>query len=298
MATVAFIGLGNMGGPMAVNLAKAGCDVRAFDLSEEALAMVAEQGVYAASSAVDAVKGVEAVVTMLPAGRHVLQLYLDEQNGILQHLPENCLILDCSTIDAQSARQLAKAAAERGLAAMDAPVSGGVAAAQAGSLTFMCGGDSAHFERAKAILAGMGKNIFLAGDSGAGQVAKMCNNMLLAIHMIGTSEALQLGVNNGLDPSVLSDIMLASSGRNWSLEVYNPYPGVQENSAASNNYKPGFMVDLMIKDLGLAMENSLHSGSTVPMGSLARSLYKAHGLAGHGNKDFSSILNILRDDHA
>ncbi len=296
MATVAFIGLGNMGGPMAVNLAKAGCAVRAFDLSEEALAMVAEQGVYAASSAVDAVKGVEAVVTMLPAGRHVLQLYMDEKNGILQHLPENCLILDCSTIDAQSARQLAKAASERGLAAMDAPVSGGVAAAQAGSLTFMCGGDSAQFERAKAILGGMGKNIFLAGDSGAGQVAKMCNNMLLAIHMIGTSEALQLGVNNGLDPSVLSDIMLASSGRNWSLEVYNPYPGVQENSAASNNYKPGFMVDLMIKDLGLAMENSLHSGSAVPMGSLARSLYKTHGLAGNGNKDFSSILNILRGD--
>ncbi len=296
MASVAFIGLGNMGGPMAVNLAKAGHKVIAYDLAESALAAVKKQGVDVAVSAAEAARGVDAVISMLPAGKHVLQLYLDEATGILPQLADGCLILDCSTIDAESARKLASAAAMRGVAAMDAPVSGGVAAAQAGTLTFMCGGDAEHFERAKALLSGMGKNIFLAGDHGAGQVAKMCNNMLLAIHMIGTSEALQLGANNGLDPKVLSEIMLASSGRNWSLEVYNPYPGVQENSAASKGYQPGFMVNLMIKDLGLAMENSLQSGSTVPMGSLARSLYAAHGIAGNGQKDFSSILNLLRDE--
>lgn len=294
MATVAFIGLGNMGGPMAVNLARAGHTVVAFDLVEAALLAVKEQGVKVASSAADAVKNAEVVISMLPAGRHVLQLYLDEATGILPALAEGCLILDCSTIDADSARKLAGAGAERGIAVMDAPVSGGVAAAQAGTLTFMCGGSAEHFERAKTVLSAMGKNIFLAGDNGAGQVAKMCNNMLLAIHMIGTCEALQLGVNNGLDPKVLSEIMLASSGRNWSLEVYNPYPGVQENSAASKGYKPGFMVDLMIKDLGLAMENSLQSKSTVPMGSLARSLYAAHGIAGNGQQDFSSILKLLQ----
>lgn len=294
MATVAFIGLGNMGGPMAVNLARAGHIVVAFDLVEAALSAVKEQGVKVATSAAEAVQGADAVISMLPAGRHVLQLYLDERSGILSLLSENCLVLDCSTIDADSARKLAAAGAQRGVAVMDAPVSGGVAAAQAGTLTFMCGGAAEHFERAKTLLSGMGKNIFLAGDNGAGQVAKMCNNMLLAIHMIGTSEALQLGANNGLDPKVLSEIMLASSGRNWSLEVYNPYPGVQENSAASKGYQPGFMVDLMIKDLGLAMENSLQSKSAVPLGSLARNLYAAHGIAGNGQKDFSSILTFLQ----
>mgnify|MGYP000235814628 CR=1 FL=1 len=294
MARVAFIGLGNMGGPMAVNLAGAGHDVVAFDLSRGALTAVKSKGVSVADSAAAAVKAAEAVITMLPAGRHVLQLYLDPESGILPLLDKGCLILDCSTIDADSARKLAAAAAQRNLIAMDAPVSGGVAAAQAGTLTFMCGGDADHFERARALLSAMGKNIFLAGSNGAGQVAKMCNNMLLAIHMIGTSEALQLGANNGLDPKVLSEIMLASSGRNWSLEVYNPYPGVQENSAASRGYQPGFMVNLMIKDLGLAMENSLQSNSAVPMGALARSLYAAHGIAGNGEKDFSSILESLQ----
>ncbi|MBB3046120.1 3-hydroxyisobutyrate dehydrogenase [Litorivivens lipolytica] len=294
MSTVAFIGLGNMGGPMAINLAKAGHTVTAFDLSEKALAAVKAEGVNIAASAADAIAGAEAVISMLPAGQHVLAVYLDEETGILKQLNKGALVLDCSTIDADSARALAKAGAELGVGVMDAPVSGGVAAAQAGTLSFMCGGSAEDFERAKAILAGMGKNIFHAGDNGAGQVAKMCNNMLLAIHMIGTAEALQLGANNGLDPKVLSEIMLASSGRNWSLEVYNPYPGVQENSAASKGYQPGFMVDLMIKDLGLAMENSIDSKSSVPMGSLARSLYTAHGMAGNGQKDFSSILNLLR----
>lgn len=294
MAKVAFIGLGNMGGPMAVNLVKAGHDVLAFDLSEAAMAAVKQEGVAVAASAAEAVASAEFVISMLPAGRHVLQLYLNEDDGILKQLDKRALVLDCSTIDADSARKLAAAGADQGIAVIDAPVSGGVAAAQAGSLTFMCGGAEADFERARTVLSAMGKSMFRAGDNGAGQVAKMCNNMLLAIHMIGTSEALQLGANNGLDPKVLSEIMLASSGRNWSLEVYNPYPGVQENSAASKGYKPGFMVDLMIKDLGLAMENSIASKSAVPLGSLARSLYTAHGIAGNGDKDFSSILNFLR----
>ena len=294
MSTVAFIGLGNMGGPMAINLAKAGHSVTAFDLSDKALTAVKTEGVNTASSARAAIEGVDAVISMLPAGQHVLSVYLDETKGILKSLPKGALVLDCSTIDAESARELAVAGAELGIGVMDAPVSGGVAAAKAGTLSFMCGGEAEDFERARAILSGMGKNIFHAGDHGAGQVAKMCNNMLLAIHMIGTSEALQLGANNGLDPKVLSEIMLASSGRNWSLEVYNPYPGVQENSAASKGYQPGFMVDLMIKDLGLAMENSISSKSSVPLGSLARSLYTAHGLAGNGPKDFSSILNLFR----
>ena len=176
---------------------------------------------------------------------------------------------------------------------MDAPVSGGVAAAAAGTLAFMCGGEAATFEKARVILAGMGKNIFHAGPAGAGQVAKGCNNMLLAIHMIGTCEALEMGVRNGLDPAVLSEIMLASSGRNWSLEVYNPYPGVMEKAPASNGYKPGFMVDLMAKDLGLAMDIASQSGVDNQMGQLARDLYTRLQGAGMGQQDFSSVLTLL-----
>ena len=177
---------------------------------------------------------------------------------------------------------------------MDAPVSGGVAAAAAGTLAFMCGGDAETFEKAKVVLEAMGKNIFHAGPHGAGQVAKGCNNMLLAIHMIGTCEALEMGARNGLDPSVLSDIMLASSGRNWSLEVYNPYPGVMPNAPASNDYQPGFMVDLMVKDLGLAMEIAEQSSVDNRMGQLAQSLYEAHQHGGNGQRDFSSVLELLK----
>lgn len=178
---------------------------------------------------------------------------------------------------------------------MDSPVSGGVAAAAAGTLAFMCGGDAATFEKARLILKDMGKNIFHAGPAGAGQVAKGCNNMLLAIHMIGTCEALEMGARNGLDPKVLSDIMLASSGRNWSLEVYNPYPEVMPTAPASNDYKPGFMVDLMVKDLGLAMEIAQHCDVDNRMGQLAQSLYSEHQEAGNGQRDFSSILRRLQN---
>ena len=265
MANVAFIGLGNMGGPMAVNLVKAGHDVTVFDLSQAALDQLQEAGASVAASAAEAATGVDYVISMLPAGKHVAGTYLGE-GGLLAQLDASTTILDCSTIDAATARKVGEAAAELGIGFMDSPVSGGVAAAAAGTLAFMCGGSAETFEKARLVLQDMGKNIFHAGPAGAGQVAKGCNNMLLAVHMIGTCEALEMGARNGLDPRVLSEIMLASSGRNWSLEVYNPYPGVMETAPASNDYQPGFMVDLMLKDLGLALEIAEQSDVDNPMG--------------------------------
>lgn len=293
MSKVAFIGLGNMGGPMAVNLIKAGHTVTVFDLSEAACEQLREAGAAVADSALEAAQGVDYVLSMLPAGKHVAGVYLGE-DGLLAQLDASTTVLDCSTIDAATARQVGEAAAELGIGFMDSPVSGGVAAAAAGTLAFMCGGQAETFEKAKLILQDMGKNIFHAGPAGAGQVAKGCNNMLLAIHMIGSCEALEMGARNGLDPKVLSEIMLASSGRNWSLEVYNPYPGVMENAPASNDYKPGFMVDLMLKDLGLALEIAGQSNFENPMGQLARELYQQHQEAGNGQRDFSSILEKLQ----
>lgn len=294
MAKAAFIGLGNMGGPMAKNLVKAGHEVTVFDLVPEACADLEQAGASVADSAEAAVAGADYVITMLPAGKHVRATYLgDDGNGLLSKLDASTTVLDCSTIDAETAREVGLVAKEMGIGFMDSPVSGGVAAAAAGTLAFMCGGDAETFEKAKLILADMGKNIFHAGPAGAGQVAKGCNNMLLAIHMIGTCEALEMGARHGLDPAVLSEIMLASSGRNWSLEVYNPYPGVMENAPASNDYKPGFMVDLMVKDLGLAMEIARGAGFDNPMGQLARDLYEEHQKDGAGQRDFSSILEKL-----
>lgn len=292
MALVAFIGLGNMGGPMAVNLLKAGHQVQAFDLSKDALAQVQAEGAVVAASAMDAVKGAEFIISMLPAGKHVAGLYLDEQ-GVAAHIAKNALVLDCSTIDAATARSVGAGLAAQGIAFIDAPVSGGVGGAKAGTLTFIVGGSAEHFERAKTVLEAMGKNLFHAGDVGAGQVAKICNNMLLSILMAGTSEALQLGIDNGLDPKVLSDIMLKSSGRNWTLELYNPCPDVQPNVPSSNNYQGGFMVDLMAKDLGLAAECAQLSQSATPMGSLARNLYVTHQRQGNGKLDFSSIFRLF-----
>jgi len=294
MANVAFIGLGNMGGPMASNLLKAGHTVTVFDLSESACTQMKEAGAAVAASAADAATGVDYVISMLPAGKHVAGTYLGD-DGLLARLAGNTTVLDCSTIDAATAREVGEAAAAAGIGFMDSPVSGGVAAAAAGTLAFMCGGPADTFEKAKLILADMGKNIFHAGPPGAGQVAKGCNNMLLAIHMIGTCEALEMGARNGLDATVLSEIMLASSGRNWSLEVYNPYPGVMDGSPASNDYQPGFMVDLMVKDLGLAMEIAEQSGVDNAMGQLARKLYEAHQQSGNGQRDFSGILTALQD---
>ncbi|KZX59310.1 3-hydroxyisobutyrate dehydrogenase [Halioglobus sp. HI00S01] len=293
MATVAFIGLGNMGGPMAKNLIKAGHQVTVFDLMPAACADLEAAGAAVAASASEAASGKDYVISMLPAGKHVAATYLGD-DGLLAQLDASTTCLDCSTIDAATAREVGEAAAAAGIGFMDTPVSGGVAAAAAGTLAFMCGGSADTFPRAQAILSAMGKNIFHAGPAGAGQVAKGCNNMLLAIHMIGSAEALEMGARNGLDPAVLSEIMLASSGRNWSLEVYNPYPGVMETAPASNDYQPGFMTDLMVKDLGLALEIAEQSGVDNQMGKLARALYGKHQEEGNGQRDFSSILEQLK----
>ena len=293
MAKVAFIGLGNMGSPMAANLVKTGHDVVVFDLVSELMRQLSEQGANTAASALAATEEAEFVITMLPAGQHVEKVYLGD-NGLLSSIEGSPLLIDCSTIDARTARHVSSVAAEKGFEMIDAPVSGGVAAATAGTLSFMCGGADTAFNRAKTVLQDMGKNLFHAGPPGAGQTAKTCNNMLLSVLMSGTAEALQLGVDNGLDPKVLSEIMLASSGKNWALEVYNPYPGVMESAPASHQYQPGFMVDLMVKDLGLAMAAAIESSSAVPMGSAARNLYMSHKKKGHGRLDFSSILQALK----
>lgn len=294
MKKIAFLGLGNMGGPMAANLVRAGFAVSAFDLSESALAQAAENGCARADSAEQAVRGADAAISMLPSGDAVKKLYLGAR-GLLQGLDSHTLVIDCSTIAAGDARQLIAAAGERGIRSVEAPVSGGTAAAAAGTLSFMCGGEAAHVEAARPLLEPMGGNIFHAGPAGAGQVAKICNNMLLAIHMIGTAEALQLGVDNGLEPGVLSDIMKASSGGNWSLEKYNPYPGVMDGVPASRDYSGGFAVALMLKDLGLAMDTAAGSASSTPLGALAKNLYQLHG-GDETNRqlDFSSIQNLFR----
>ncbi len=291
---VAFVGLGNMGSGMAANLVKSGFEVKAFDLSELATTQARDNGCYIASTAAEAVVDADFVVTMLPNGSIVETVYIGDENakGLLDSIPETALILDCSTIAPINARTVGSAAAAKSRRFVDAPVSGGVAAAAAGTLAFMVGGSEADFEDSKTVLTAMGSNIFRAGDVGAGQAAKICNNMLLAVHMAGTAEALQLGVDNGLDPVVLSEIMLKSSGCNWSLEKYNPMPGVMDGVPASNHYEGGFLVDLMLKDLGLAMEASLRSQSSVPMGAAARNLFNLHKHSDgedKGSKDFSSI---------
>jgi len=295
MANIGFIGLGNMGGPMAANLVKAGHQVSVFDLSEVALAHAVEHGAQRAESAVACVDNAEFVISMLPAGKHVAGLYLGNgiDAGLLEVIKTGALVIDSSTIDAQTSINVGKALAQKGIDFIDAPVSGGVGGATAGTLSFMVGGSDACFNRAQPILANMGKNIFHAGEHGAGQIAKVCNNMLLSVLMVGTSEALQLGIANGLDPKVLSEIMSKSSGSNWTLDVYNPCPNVMPNVPSSNNYQGGFMVDLMAKDLGLAMDTAVHSQSSTPMGALARSLYTMHASAGNGKADFSSIFKLF-----
>ena len=297
---IAFIGLGNMGGPMVLNLRKAGHDITAFDLSAEACNKVKAAGVAVAASAQDAVRGAEAVVTMLPASQHVEGLFLGDGSapGLLADIAQGALVIDSSTIAAATSQKVAKAAEAAGIAFIDAPVSGGTGGAVAGTLTFMVGGSEAHVERARPLLEKMGANIFHAGAVGAGQTAKICNNMLLGILMIGTSEAIALGVANGLDPKVLSEIMRRSSGGNWALEKYNPYPGVQENAPASKGYAGGFGTDLMLKDLGLAQENATAMKASTPLGGLARAIYAAHSLAGHGGEDFSSVIKMMRKKQA
>lgn len=293
MSKVAFIGLGHMGGPMALNMIKAGHELFVHDLVPEAVKAAVGAGAHAASSASAAVKGVDAVVTMLPASKHVEGLYLGDA-GLLASIAPGTLVMECSTIAPLSARKVAEAAKAKKIPMIDAPVSGGTGGAVAGTLTFIVGGEDKTFEAAKPYLQAMGKNIFHAGGAGAGQVAKICNNMLLGILMAGTSEALALGVASGLDPKTLSDIIAKSSGRNWATELYNPWPGVMEHAPASHDYAGGFGVDLMLKDLGLAAEAALQARATVPLGELARNLYSLHSAQGNGKLDFSSILNLFK----
>ena len=287
---IGFIGLGNMGLPMAINLLKAGHAVVGFDLMSNQLDAFVVAGGKAAPNANAAARDADVVITMLPASKHVEGLYLGE-NGLLATANPKSILIDCSTISPKVAQAVAGAARAKGFAMVDAPVSGGTAGAQAGTLTFMVGGERSVVECVRPILEKMGKNIFHAGGSGAGQTVKVCNNMLLGIQMLGTCEALRLGIANGLDPKVLSDIMSKSSGRNWALELYNPCPGVMENVPASRGYSGGFGVDLMLKDMGLATENAQALEASVPLAKLAEQLYEAHSKAGNGQLDFSSVFN-------
>jgi 3-hydroxyisobutyrate dehydrogenase len=289
-----------MGGPMVVNLLAAGHKVIAWDIVPASLDKAVSAGAMGAGSAAGTTEGVDVLISMLPASAHVASLFLGSggtgsEEGLLAKIAPETLVIDCSTIASATAITVASAARDRGIEMLDAPVSGGVGGAVAGTLTFIVGGESAAMERARPILEAMGKNIFHAGAAGAGQVAKICNNMLLSVLMAGTAEALQMGVDNGLDPKVLSEIMRKSSGGNWALEVYNPYPGVMEKVPSCNDYEGGFLVDLMIKDLGLATEAALATSSLTPMGSLARNLYISHRQRGFGRKDFSSIQKMYSD---
>lgn len=293
MKRIAFIGLGNMGAPMAGNLVRAGLPVTVYDLVPEAVATLAETGADTAESALAATREAQVVISMLPAGRHVLDLYTGA-DGLLARLAPDTLVIDASTIAPKEARSVADAAREAGVAFVDAPVSGGVGGARAGTLTFICGGEANAVARARPVLESMGKAVFHAGPAGAGQVAKMCNNMLLGVLMIGTSEALNLAEANGLDPSTVSEIMKSSSGNNWTLQVYNPAPGVMPEAPASNGYQGGFMVDLMVKDLTLAQSMAGATGTSTPLGGLARALFLANAAHGNGQRDFSSILPFLK----
>lgn len=295
MTRIAFIGLGHMGLPMARNLLKAGYSLQVFDLVQSAIDPLADEGAHPADSARSAVQGAEIVVSMLPASRHVEDLYLGE-DGLLAQLPAGTLVLECSTIAPESARRVHQAAAHHGIELLDAPVSGGTAGAAAGTLTFMIGGQAETLDKARPILTAMGKNLFHAGGDGAGQIAKVCNNLVLAVQMIGTAEALALGVDNGLDPKVLAEIMRQSSGGNWVLERYNPWPGVQENTPASKGYSGGFMAELMAKDLGLAQETAQHSGNSTPLGALALHLYRLLVQQGLGKQDFSVVQTLFRQN--
>ena len=284
---IGFIGLGNMGGGMAANLVKAGHSVRAFDLSEEAAATARGNGCETFSTAKEACEGVDAVVSMLPNGGIVKAVYTGD---VIGHAPAGAVFLDCSTIDVATAKETIAAAESAGYAMVDAPVSGGIAAANGGTLTFMVGGSESAFERAKPILEAMGKAVIHAGDAGAGQTAKICNNMLLAIHMIGTAEAMKMAEKLGLDPQKFYDISSQSSGYNWSLNAYTPLPGVGVDSPADNGYQGGFATALMLKDLRLAMEAAEGSSSAVPLGARAAALYEDFAGAGNEGLDFSAII--------
>ena len=287
---IAFIGLGNMGGGMAANLVKAGHDVHAFDLSPEALARAAENGCATYTSVREAVKGADAVVSMLPNGAIVDSVYAAD---VIGHAPPTALLLDCSTIDVDTARKVADAASAAGYAMVDAPVSGGIAAANGGTLTFMVGGSDEAFARAEPILSVMGKAVIHAGASGVGQAAKICNNMILGATMIATCEAFALAQKLGLNLQTFYDISSKASGQSWSMTSYCPVPGVGPASPADNGYQGGFAAALMLKDLKLALEAAHGVGANVPMGTRAQQLYEEFTAAGNGGMDFSGIIKTL-----
>jgi 3-hydroxyisobutyrate dehydrogenase len=294
---IGFIGLGNMGAPMARNLLKAGHWLSVCDLSAAAVAALAETGASACDSpAAVARSEAELIITMLPAAAHVKAVYLGE-GGLLDQVRPGLLLIDSSTIDPLSAREVAAAARAHGNPMLDAPVSGGTAGAAAGSLTFMVGGAAEDFERARPILAAMGRNIVHCGDAGNGQVAKVANNLLLGISMIGAAEAMSLGVALGMDAGVLAGVINSSSGRCWSTDTYNPFPGVLDDVPAARGYRGGFRSDLMLKDLGLASEAALQVGQPVFLGALAQQLYQVFVAQGHEALDFSAIIHLYNKDN-
>lgn len=290
MATIAFIGLGNMGGPMAANLVKAGHTVKGFDLSADILKSVAASGVTPASSIEQATSSADTVVTMLPKGAHVLSVW----SNLASAVKSGTLLIDCSTIDVESARKAHELAAGANCLSLDAPVSGGTGGAAAGTLTFMAGGSDGAFDRAKPVLEAMGKKIVHCGGNGAGQAAKICNNMILGISMIGVCEAFALGEKLGLSHQALFDVASTSSGQCWSINTYCPVPGPVPTSPANNDYKPGFAAALMLKDLKLAQEAALAAGAATPLGAEAAQLFDLFDKQGHGGRDFSAIIEMLR----
>jgi 3-hydroxyisobutyrate dehydrogenase len=291
MAKIGVIGLGNMGGPMAGNLVKKGHEVTGFDLVAENMGLAASRGVAGRRCAADAATDVDVVLTMLPAGRHVLEVY---GSGVLKAAKPGTVFIDSSTIDVTSARRAHELAAEAGMLSIDAPVSGGVGGAEAATLTFMCGGTKEAFEKARPVLEAMGKKIVHCGDAGAGQAAKICNNMMLGISMIGVSEAFVLAEKLGLSHQALFDVASTSSGQCWSLTSYCPVPGMVPTSPANNSYKAGFASALMLKDLKLAQEAAAAAGATTPLGAAAAQLYAMHNAWGEGGTDFSGIIHLIR----
>ena len=292
---IGFIGLGHMGNPMCRNLLKTGHSIKAFDIVPALIEKVVSHGAVHAGSVAECVKDVEAVITMLPSSPHVRSVYSSEA-GVLESAKAGTLLIDCSTIDPIVAREVEFDAAAKGLAMIDAPVSGGVGGAEAATLTFMVGGDTKNFDAAKPILQGMGKNIVHCGGSGNGQVAKICNNLMLAIEMIATSEGMSLAAKLGMDPKIFAGIVNTSSGRCWSSDTYNPYPGVLENVPAARGYSGGFGADLMLKDLTLVTDAAKFARHPVVLGAAAQQLYQMHSANGNGGLDFSSIIKLYKKD--
>jgi len=286
---IGFIGLGHMGNPMARNLLKHGHALKIYDVIPDLVKKLAVEGCEVATSAADCAKGVEVVITMLPSSPHVRSVYLGDY-GVLKGASRGTPLIDSSTIDPLTAREVAMDAKAKGCAMVDAPVSGGVAGAEAGTLTFMVGGEARDFEAAKPVLLAMGKNIVHCGGVGNGQVAKICNNMMLAIEMIATAEGMTLAAKLGMDPKVFAAIVNTSSGRCWSSDTYNPYPGVLESVPASRSYAGGFGSDLMLKDLTLATDAAKNAKQPVMLGALAQQIYQKHSVDGNGAKDFSSVI--------